>query len=135
MKPAPRSSGILLHPTCLPGPHGVGDLGGEAFRFVDWLHATGQTLWQMLPLNPVGPGHSPYMSVSAFGGSPLMVALQPLVASGWLDEPTLPDGGFDATRTDFGRVGPWRIAQLREAAAGFFARATASERLDFAAWR
>jgi 4-alpha-glucanotransferase len=134
MTPPLRSSGILLHPTSLPGPHGSGDLGPEAWRFVDWLHEAGQTQWQMLPINPAGPGHSPYMSVSAFAGNPLMVALQPLVARGWLAEPEAPAGGFDPLRSDFDRVAPWRLARLRQAATGFFERASPADRLALAAW-
>jgi 4-alpha-glucanotransferase len=58
----PRASGILLHPTSLPGRYGVGDLGREAYAFVDFLAAAGQTLWQVLPLGPTGYGNSPYQS-------------------------------------------------------------------------
>ncbi len=134
MKLAPRSSGILLHITSLPGPHGVGDLGPSAYRFVDWLQQAGQSLWQVLPLNPVGPGDSPYMSASAFAGSPLMVALEPLMARGWLSQPELPERGFDAKRSDFGAVTAWRLDQLRAAASGFQARATPEEHLALAAW-
>lgn len=61
-----RTSGILLHPTSLPGPNGCGDLGPGAYHFVDWLASAGQSLWQVLPLMPIGPANSPYMSVSAF---------------------------------------------------------------------
>jgi 4-alpha-glucanotransferase len=87
-----RVAGVLLHITSLPGPHGIGDLGAEAFHFVDWLATAGQRLWQLLPTTPIGPGNSPYQSVSAFAGSPLMVALEPLVARGWLSTPVLPEG-------------------------------------------
>ena len=129
-----RTAGVLLHLTSLPGPHGVGDFGPTAYHFVDWLASCGQGLWQWLPTTPIGPGDSPYQSVSAFAGSPLMVALEPLVQSGWLDAPTLPDTGFDARRVDFARVLPWRMAQLRSAAAGFAARAGAADRSAFEAW-
>jgi 4-alpha-glucanotransferase len=129
-----RSAGVLLHITSLPGPHGIGDFGPEAFHFVDWLVSAGQHLWQLLPTTPIGPGDSPYQSVSAFAGSPLMVALEPLVARGWLSSPVLPDGGFDASCVAYERVVPWRMAQLRDAAAGFFARATADDRVAFTAW-
>ncbi len=134
MNLAARRSGILLHITSLPGPHGLGDLGEPAHRFVDWLHAAGQGLWQLLPVNPVGPGHSPYMGLSAFAGSPAMVALAPLVQAGWLDEPGLPAGGFADDRADFERAGPWRALQLRRAAAGFAAHATPAQRLAFSGW-
>ena len=129
-----RSAGVLLHATSLPGPHGVGDLGPAAFQFVDWLVAAGQSVWQLLPTTPIGPGNSPYQSVSAFAGSPLMVALEPLVAKGWLAAPALPEGGFDAHKVDYCKVVPWRLLQLRAAAKGFATRATATEREAFAAW-
>jgi 4-alpha-glucanotransferase len=130
-----RAAGVLLHVTSLPGPHGIGDFGPEAYHFVDWLHAAGQKLWQWLPVNPIGPGNSPYQSVSAFAGSPLMVALEPLVQRGWVDAPQLPHAGFSRAAVEFDRVVPWRLARLREAAAGFRARATAGERAALAAWR
>jgi 4-alpha-glucanotransferase len=59
MKLLSRASGVVLHLTSLPGAHGVGDLGAEARLFIDWLASAGQSMWQMLPVNPVGPGHSP----------------------------------------------------------------------------
>jgi len=71
----PRASGVLLHPTSLPGPHGSGDLGDAAYHFVDWLAAARQRLWQVLPLGGIGPGNSPYMSNSAFAGNVLLVDL------------------------------------------------------------
>ncbi|PRQ03432.1 4-alpha-glucanotransferase [Enhygromyxa salina] len=130
-----RTSGILLHPTSLPGPHGIGDLGPSAYHFVDWLVSAGQGLWQVLPLCPIGPGNSPYASVSAFAGSPLMVALEPLIAAGWLRPPN-PDelAGFDKRWVDFGRVIPWRMAKLREAARSFFTNATAEDHAAYASY-
>ncbi len=129
-----RSSGVLLHVTSLPGPHGIGDFGPGAYHFVNWLVSAGQRIWQLLPTTPIGPCDSPYQSVSAFAGSPLMVALEPLVQSGWLAAPLLPEGGFDAKRVDYARVVPWRLTQLRAAATGFFARATSVQRAEFAVW-
>ena len=79
-----RCSGVLLHLTSLPGPYGSGDLGAEAYHFVDWLVSAGQRLWQILPLSPVGPGNSPYHSPSTFAGNPLLVDLDELVKNGWL---------------------------------------------------
>ena len=128
-----RRAGILAHPTSLPGPHGLGDLGPGAYAFVDWLARAGQTLWQWLPTTPIGPGHSPYQSVSAFAGSPLMVALEPLVQQGWLPAP----GALStarADRADFDRAAPWRLQQLRLAAEGFALRATPQQHAAFAAW-
>jgi 4-alpha-glucanotransferase len=129
-----RRCGLLLHVTSLPGPHGSGDFGPDAYRFVDWLAGARQTLWQWLPTTPVGPGDSPYQSPSAFAGSPLMVALEPLVERGWLDRIELPAEGLSSSRVDFRRVIPWRDDHLRRAAQGFFARAGADERAAFAAW-
>ena len=129
-----RAAGVLLHVTSLPGPHGIGDFGPAAHHFVDWLHDCGQSVWQWLPTTPIGPGDSPYQSVSAFAGSPLMVALEPLVQAGWLAPPQLPDGGFDTQRVDFARVSVWRMQQLRLAHAGYRAVATATQRDAFAAW-
>ncbi len=129
-----RAAGVLLHVTSLPGPHGIGDFGPDAYRFVDWLQSAGQRVWQWLPTNPIGPGNSPYQSVSAFAGSPLMVALEPLIDAGWLHAPMLPDGGFDARTVDFGRVIGWRQAQLRDAHAGFVAKRDAGEHSAFAQW-
>ncbi|HWH83781.1 MAG TPA: 4-alpha-glucanotransferase, partial [Burkholderiaceae bacterium] len=127
-----RRAGVLLHLTSLPGPHGIGDLGPEAFHFVDWLVAAGQRVWQVLPTTPVGPGDSPYQSVSAFAGSPLMVALEPLVARGWLAAPMVP--AFDAARVAYAHVTPWRLTQLRLAAEGFRVQASPAERAACAAW-
>ena len=129
-----RSAGVLLHITSLPGPHGVGDFGPDAYHFVDWLVSAGQRIWQLLPMTPIGPGDSPYQSASAFAGSPLMVALEPLVAHGWLAAPALHAGVFDALRVDYRHVAPWRLARLRDAADGFNARARPGERDALAAW-
>ena len=101
----PRSSGILLHPTSLPGPYGIGDLGAEAYRFVDFLAASGQKLWQVLPLGPTGYGDSPYACYSAFAGNTLLINPDLLLADGLLNQedldnyPRLPND-----RVDFERV-------------------------------
>ena len=80
----PRASGILLHPTSLPGPHGSGDLGDAAYHFVDWLATARQRLWQVLPLGGIGPGNSPYMSPSAFAGTSLAkLSAVPIQRRGW----------------------------------------------------
>jgi len=128
-----RHSGILLHPTSLPGAHGSGDLGPAAYHFVDWLVAGGQTLWQVLPLGGSGPGNSPYMSPSAFAGNELLIDLDQLRDAGWLTDGELaPDPSFVETRVNYPLVRGYRMARLRWAAARFFAtpatvgRATAS---------
>jgi len=113
-----RRAGVVLHPTSLPGPHGSGDFGPNAYRFVDWLHLAGQTLWQTLPLGPVGPGYSPYMGSSAFAGNPCLVAFEPLLERGWIDPDSL-QADFDPLLVDYSTVTPWRMEKLREAFAGF----------------
>src|SRR5659263_227242 len=112
-----RCSGVLLHITSLPGAYGSGDLGAEAYHFVDWLVSAGQRLWQILPLSPVGPGNSPYHSPSTFAGNPLLVDLDELVRCGWLSP--RPDKEFEPGRCDFERVAPYRMGRLREAWQGF----------------
>jgi 4-alpha-glucanotransferase len=132
----PRASGVLLHPTSLPGPHGSGDLGAAAFHFVDWLAAAGQRLWQILPLGGTGPGNSPYMSTSAFAGNVLLVDLGELHARGWLDDADLaPAPGFDTRRIAFGAVAPYRMERLARAARRFEQAASAAERADFDTFR
>ena len=76
----PRASGILLHPTSLPGPFGIGDLGPAAYEFADFLVKAGQSLWQVLPLGPTGYGDSPYACYSAFAGNTLLISPEQLVA-------------------------------------------------------
>jgi 4-alpha-glucanotransferase len=83
---ARRSSGVLLHPTSLPGRFGIGDLGRSALEFIDFLASAGQRLWQMLPLGPTGYGDSPYQSFSAFAGNPLLISLERLIEDGLLTE-------------------------------------------------
>ena len=126
---ARRRSGILLHPTSLPGPHGVGDLGAPARRFVEFLAAAGQTVWQVLPLAPTGYGDSPYQALSAFAGNPLLVDLDELAARGWLAPDDLaPPHPFPDGEVDYGEVAPWKAALLRRAAAAFEARAGPGDR-------
>lgn len=77
-----RRSGVLLHPSSLPGPYGIGDLGPPAHRFLDWLEAAGQTVWQILPLGPPGFGDSPYDAHSSFAGDPALISPEALAAAG-----------------------------------------------------
>lgn len=85
-----RSSGILLHPTSLPGPFGIGDLGPAAYAFADFLVSSGQGLWQMLPLGPTGYGDSPYACYSAFAGNTLLISPDQLITEGLLSTSELP---------------------------------------------
>jgi 4-alpha-glucanotransferase len=129
----PRASGVLLHPTSLPGQHGSGDLGREAYNFVDWLVAGGQRLWQILPLAGIGPGNSPYMSNSAFAGNVLLIDLHELHAQGWLSADALvPAAGLTADKIDFSVMYPFRMERLALAAAQFAAAGTDAQRDDYA---
>ena len=87
----PRSSGILLHITSLPGRWGIGDLGSGAYQFVDFLASAGQRLWQIMPLGPTGYGDSPYQALSAFAGNPLLISPDMLRDEGLLHEEDLAD--------------------------------------------
>jgi 4-alpha-glucanotransferase len=120
---ADRLSGILLHPTSLPSSGGIGDLGDDAYRFVDFLHEARQGLWQVLPLSPVGMGYSPYSATSAFAGNPLLISLDRLAEHSWIDPAELkgaPRGSGD--RIDFDAVTRWKVPLLRKAANNFLSR-------------
>ena len=137
-----RSGGILLHPTSLPGPFGIGDLGPRAHQFVDWLAASGCGLWQVLPLGPTGYGNSPYQCHSAFAGNPYLISPDLLVRDGLLDKSDLgakPEfdlrAGGGPRRTDFGRVIPWKLRLLERAFERFQESAPENLRQDFAAFR
>ena len=131
-----RASGILLHPTSLPGPHGCGDFGPDAYRFVEWLASAGQRLWQLLPLGGLGAGDSPYMSSSAFAGNVLLIDLDDLCVRGWLDRGDLEaPTTFAAGPVDYGAVVPWRMERLRRAAERFAQRASDAERASLEQFR
>lgn len=113
-----RASGVLLHPTSLPSPFGIGDLGPAAFAFVDFLAAAKQRLWQLLPLNPPGFGESPYQCLSAFAGSQWLISPEKLVSAGWLQAGELPVAAFssqDPANIDFSRVKLWKEKVCRTA--------------------
>lgn len=100
-----RASGILLHPTSLPGRFGIGEFNDDAYRFVDTLAATGQKLWQMLPLGPTGYGDSPYQCFSAFAGNPLLISLEHLARDNALSRDDLEDAPeFSPDIVDYGEV-------------------------------
>src|SRR4030095_11181152 len=116
----PRASGILLHPTSLPGRFGIGDLGPAAYEFVDFLEETGQSLWQTLPLGPTGYGDSPYSCFSAFAGSPLLVNLESLITDGLLDQSEIESAPeFPPNMVDYGRVIECKYPLLKKAHANF----------------
>lgn len=115
-----RQSGILLHPTSLPGPYGIGELGEDAFRFVELLARMGQSLWQVLPLTPPGQGFSPYHCTSSFAGNALLLSLDDLWQRGLLepfDSDVLEGVRSDASRLDSARVAERKTPLLRHAAA------------------
>lgn len=103
-----REAGILLHPTSLPGPREYGELGAEAFRFVDFLVAAGQRVWQILPLGPTHADNSPYQCFSGHAGNPELISLEQLVEAGWLSAK---------------EAGGSRAKALRRAREGFEAKA------------
>jgi 4-alpha-glucanotransferase len=130
-----RSSGILLHPTSLPGPYGIGDFGRNAYAFLDWLHSAGQSLWQVLPLGPTGFGDSPYAAFSTFAGNPLLIGLEELAGEGWLAPSELVDGRPDfGAAVDFGQVIPWKKALVARAARRFTEQAALADRSAFNAF-
>jgi 4-alpha-glucanotransferase len=115
-----RSSGILLHPTSLPSRFGIGDLGREAFRFADFLHAAKQRIWQVLPLGPTGYGDSPYQVFSAFAGNPLLISPESLAQEGLLSSEDLSDvPNFPQAQVNYGEVIHFKFPLLRKAFARF----------------
>jgi hypothetical protein len=130
-----RTAGVLLHVTSLPGPHGIGDFGPDAYRLRRLAGLGRPGPLAVAAEHADRPGRLAVPEgVGAFAGSQWMVALEPLVERGWLSRPELPEGGFDARHVDFGRVLPWREAQLRAAAAGFAKSATPADREAHSAW-
>lgn len=110
----------MFHPTALPGPFGVGDLGPSAFRFVDQLAAAGQRWWQLLPLGPIGHGNSPYQSYSSFAGNPLLISPEALSERGWLDPSDWADyPRFPEDQVDFDPVIAAKDDLLRRAFQNF----------------
>ncbi|MCI0488371.1 MAG: 4-alpha-glucanotransferase [Blastocatellia bacterium] len=127
-----RSCGILLHPTSLPGRFGIGDLGSEAYNFADFLAASGQSLWQVLPLGPPGFGNSPYQSYSAFAGNTYLISPEHLLGDNLLSEDDLENAPrFPADSVDFGRSVEFKNALLEKAFENFKRHAPAQAREDF----
>lgn len=122
--PFPRSSGILLHPTSFPSRFGIGDLGSEAYQFIDFLAKSYQQYWQVLPLGPTGYGNSPYASYSAMAGNPLLISPERLRDAGLLadEDFALPD--FPLDKVDFDQVAPIKIQLLKKACENFRTKAT-----------
>lgn len=127
-----RSAGILLHPTSLPGPNGIGEIGEMARLWIDFLARAGQSVWQILPLGPTGYGNSPYQTTSVFAGNPLLIDLGRLVQDGYLPESALqkrPD--FPHDRVDYDAVGAWKLPLLLQSYTHFSKTASAQDRVKF----
>jgi 4-alpha-glucanotransferase len=130
-----RSSGILLHVTSLPGPHGIGDLGASAHRFVDFLAESGQTIWQVLPVSPTGYGDSPYQCFSAFAGNPLLINLIKLQEQGRLElEDLAAVSQLPKDYIDYANVIDLKRALLRKAAQHFFIDPSEADSRSFRAF-
>lgn len=111
-----RSSGILLHPTSLPGPYGIGELGPQAYRWVDFISGAGFGLWQVLPLGHTGYADSPYQCFSAFAGNPYLISLETLLTDGLLTPEDLADQPeFPLNKVDFGALYFWKFKVLDRA--------------------
>lgn len=121
-----------MHPTSLPGPHGVGDFGPQAFAFVDFLASAGQKLWQVLPLNPTGYADSPFQALSASAGNPLLISLDRLAEIGVLNPDELRRTPiFPIDHVDYGAAIGFKVPLLRRAAENFFRSASPTERDQF----
>ena len=130
-----RVSGILLHPTSLPGRYGIGSFNEQAYAWVDFLDRTRQHLWQVLPLGPTGYGDSPYQSFSTFAGNPYLISLEDLVRDGLLPQGVLDAApNFPHDKVDYGWLYQWKPPLLRAVADAFDTRATPDQRDEFAAF-
>ena len=125
-----RASGILLHPTSLPETPGIGTIGKQAYKFIDWLKSANQTIWQILPIGPTGYGDSPYASFSTFAGNPLIIDLDDLVARGWACAESInpPDYIKSTGNIDYGAVVWWKIPVLKKAAEFFLKNASCEDK-------
>ena len=130
-----RQSGIVLHPTSLPGLYGMGEIGREARKFAHTLIEMGQRLWQVLPLGPTSYGDSPYQSLSTFAGNHLLIAFDQLIDDGLLERSEVIDfPKFDPKSCDYGAVIPERNKVLNLVASHFDARASQVMKTAFAAF-
>ena len=127
----PRATGILLHPTSLPSRGGIGDFGPAAYSFVDFLASARQGVWQVLPLGPLGYGNSPYSSISAFAGNPLLISLERLAGAGWIDPAKLSQISSDSGAVAYDQVFATKMPLLFEAGRNFVTSAAGIARQRF----
>ncbi len=132
--PFERSSGLLLHIASLPSPGGIGDLGPAAYAFADFLAASKQRLWQVLPLGPTGYGNSPYASLSAFAGNPLLISLELLADRGWIGHDKLAARTGGTGNIDYEEVTAKKLPLIEEAARNFVHRHTEPEWARFSGY-
>jgi len=131
----PRASGILLHPTSLPGRFGIGDLGGEAYRFADMLAAMQQRLWQILPLGPTGYGNSPYQCLSVFAGNPLLISPEKLAEEGFLEGSDLHNApSFPDHSVDYDAIIRFKLPLLKKSFDRFLGEAGSAQHEEFDAF-
>jgi 4-alpha-glucanotransferase len=131
--PFPRASGILLHPTSFPSRFGIGDLGLEAYKFIDFLRETYQQYWQVLPLGPTGYGNSPYAAYSAMAGNPMLISPEQLQEQGLLAEEDFANlPVFNESKVEYDQVNAIKIALLKKACDNFQVQATAIQQKEFA---
>lgn len=127
-----RASGILLHPSSLPGPDGIGDLGPEAYRWIDFLHRSGNQFWQILPIGPTGYADSPYQCFSAFAGNPYLISATVLLDQGLLERSDLSDRPtFPTESVDYGPVIQWKTTLMRRSFKRFLSTGNQSIRKKY----
>jgi 4-alpha-glucanotransferase len=130
-----RRSGVLLHPTSLPGRYGIGDLGKQAYEFIDFLFETGQKLWQVLPLHTAGYGNSPYQCFSVHAGNPLLISPDMLREEGFLSAADVKGFPFlPAESIDYDAVARYKIPLLRKAFLVFENESSSEYRRQFDAF-
>ena len=130
----PRSSGILLHPTSLPSQGGIGDFGPAAYAFADFLSDARQSLWQVLPLGPVGYGDSPYSATSAFAGNPLLISLERLAERDWIEHARIEALPTAVGDVEYNTVFHQKLPILFEAARNFARTASWNARARYDAF-
>ena len=118
--PFDRAGGILLHPTSLPGDFGIGDLGNEAYKFIDFLKKLKLKVWQILPLGPTGYGNSPYQCFSAFAGNPYLISIDKLLKDYKIKMTFKKLEISDITRVDFEKVIAFKLQFLQNFFTQFF---------------